>query len=68
MQFSGTFSIDVERVEGKFASRDEIEEAIQTAFQDAVGNVNLSGLGADGTSEYEVTDATFDIDPKGAKR
>lgn len=31
---------------------------IESALQEAVGQVGLTGLGPDGTSEYEVTDVT----------
>lgn len=43
--------IEVERTAGKFASRDEIEEALVEALDDPG---SIDGLGADGESEYEV--------------
>lgn len=51
----------VDRVEGKFASRADIEEAVSEVIQDAVGNATgeaLSNLGMDGDSEYEITSVT----------
>jgi hypothetical protein len=53
-----TVSVDVERVSGKFAPRDDIETALVDALDEAIGSVDLSGLGADGDSEYEVTDSS----------
>ena len=54
-RFTVTLEIEVERIEGKFASRDEIAEAIQEALASAGEGESLSGIGADGTSEYEIT-------------
>lgn len=51
-QFTVTY--EVERVSGKFAGREELTEAITDALYDAAPD--LSGLGADGDSEYEVVD------------
>lgn len=53
--------IEVNRVQGKFASRDEIEDAFQEALEEAIDSIDLDGLGADGTSEYEVTDSGVDV-------
>ena len=55
MKFEFTVSVEVERVQGKFAGKDEIEEAIQEALDDANPST-IGGVGADGDSEYEVTD------------
>lgn len=49
--------IDVDRVSGKFASRDEIEEALITMIEGA-NEGSVSGVGADGDSEYEISDWT----------
>jgi hypothetical protein len=54
-RFTVTLEVEVERTEGKFASRDEIAEAIQEALANAGEGESLSGLGADGDSEYEIT-------------
>jgi hypothetical protein len=45
--------VQVERVAGKFASRDSISEALAEAIQD-IGE--LDGLGADGDSSYTIDD------------
>lgn len=42
--------VEVERVTGKFAGRDEIEEILVSAIEEA----DLYGVGADGESEYEI--------------
>lgn len=52
--------VEVERVTGKFASRDEIVEALSTAIEEGIGGADLYGLGADGESEYEVTDISVE--------
>ncbi len=54
-RFTVVIEVEVERTEGKFASRDEIAEAIQEALANAGEGDSLSGLGADGSSEYEIT-------------
>ena len=54
-RFTVTLEVEVERVEGKFASRDEIAEAIQEVLASAGEGESLSGIGADGNSEYEIT-------------
>lgn len=59
-------SVTVERIEGKFATRDEMSEAILIALEEAVTeacesgayDADLDGLGPDGESSYEVTDVT----------
>jgi hypothetical protein len=61
-QMAHTFKVEleviVERIEGKFASRDEIAEAIQEALASAGEGESLSGIGADGNSEYEIISST----------
>lgn len=50
---SFTIDAEVERVQGKFASREDLE-----AVQEWLENANegqIDGVGADGDSEYEVT-------------
>lgn len=59
MKFAFTVEVEVERVSGKFASRDEIGESIENAMDNDLGSIELSGLGADGESEYEVTNVTI---------
>lgn len=47
--------IEVERESGKFAGRDEISAALCEALTDAPDNADLSSLGSDGTSQYNVS-------------
>lgn len=53
--------VDIERESGKFASRDDISEAIAEALNDAPEQADLSSLGADSDSTYSVvqTDVTY---------
>lgn len=53
-KFTFTVEVEVERTEGKFASRDEMSEAIIDNVRDSDPG-ELYGLGADGASTYEVT-------------
>jgi hypothetical protein len=53
-RFTVILEVEVERTEGKFASRDEMAEAIQEALANVGEGESLSGLGADGDSEYEI--------------
>jgi hypothetical protein len=48
-------TVEIERLQGKFASKDEITEAILEEIRGANPD-SIDGLGADGTSEYEITD------------
>jgi hypothetical protein len=52
-------SITVEREQGKFVSRDDLAEAIQQALDDL--EPELSGLGADGNSDYFVADSSISV-------
>lgn len=54
MRFTFTVEVEVERVEGKFASRDEIADVIAEALGEA-NPENIDGIGTDGGGEYEVT-------------
>ena len=38
---------------------------IESAINDAIENVGLTGMGADGTSEYEITDVAVAEDGSG---
>ena len=62
MQFTAT--ITATRVEGKFVRAEEIAEAIA----DAIASVDLSGLGDDGGSEYELLDHTVEHVPASRAR
>lgn len=55
MDFTFTVTATVDRVEGKFASRDEIEGELREAL-DSANPGEVSGVGADAMSTYEVTD------------
>lgn len=57
--FEFKVTVTVERVTGKFASRDEISEAIMSELEGADPGY-LSGLGTDGSSDYETTDFTVE--------
>lgn len=47
--------VEVEHVSGKFASREEIEEALVDAIERAEEST-ISDVGADGESVYDVTE------------
>ena len=47
--------VDVERESGKFAGRDEITDAIQTAMEEGIESAQLDSLGADADSVYNIT-------------
>ena len=51
--FTSTLTVDVNRTSGKFASRDEIADAIIDELNSADPS-SLYNLGADGESEYEI--------------
>jgi len=55
MKFTFTVEVEVERIQGKFATRDEIEATIQEWLEGA-NEGSVDGVGADGESEYEVAD------------
>jgi hypothetical protein len=46
--------VELEREEGKFASRDEMAEAI-IEWLESANEQSVDGIGADGESTYEVT-------------
>jgi hypothetical protein len=54
-EFEFTVKVTVERESGKFASRDEIAEELRQAIEYADPG-SVSGVGADGDSEYAVTE------------
>jgi hypothetical protein len=55
MRFLFEIEADVQRIEGKFATRDEIAEQIQ-GWLDNANEGLIDGVGADGASSYEVID------------
>lgn len=52
MNFSFTVEVEVTRIEGKFATRDEMEGQIASALDDA----NPGSLDGDNGGSYEITD------------
>jgi hypothetical protein len=59
MRFEIKVSVEVERLEGKFVSRDEIEEQIFEVLYSANPS-SFDNLGVDSASSYEVTDWTVE--------
>jgi hypothetical protein len=53
-RFKFVVEVDLDRVEGKFASRDEMAEQLQEAL-DSANPGSVDGIGADGMSSYEVS-------------
>lgn len=70
MQFTFTVNVSVERVQGKFAARDDIADALIQAIEDAIGDADVSGHDADGAFEYEINDhdVTEEPQPKRQRR
>jgi hypothetical protein len=54
--FTFQVTVEVERISGKFATREEISEPIMAELESAASGADVSGLGPDGDSEYEITD------------
>ena len=54
-RLSFTVQVELERVEGKFAGRDEMAEAITEMIENA-NEGDICGIGADGESDYEITE------------
>jgi len=52
--------VNVQRVSGKFVSRDDIADAILEALDQAISDLDLAGLGVDGDSEYEVVESNVE--------
>lgn len=52
--------VETEHVSGKFAGVDDIEEKIGDALDEVESSIDLSGLGPDGDSEYEVSGFTVE--------
>ena len=65
-QFNVT--VEVERESGKFAGRDEIEEALMEGIESGVDGASLDGLGADGESTYTIEDISIEAITPGRKR
>ena len=61
-RFRYVIDVECERTEGKFASRDEIGEQIEQMLNDA-NYGTIDGIGADGTSSYEIVDWSVSEEP-----
>jgi len=59
MRVTFTVTVEVERAEGKFAPKDEIREAVSEMLEGA-NDGSIDGIGADGDSNYEITDWTVE--------
>ena len=57
--FEFKITVTLERTQGKFAARDEMSEAIMAELEGADPG-GVYGIGADGASDYEVTDFTVE--------
>ncbi len=55
MKFSFTIEVEVERDSGKFASREEISEALVEAIEGANPDV-VDGVGSDSESVYNIVE------------
>ncbi len=53
-KFKLTVTVELTRTEGKFASRDEMIEALRDEIE-GMDPGEIYGLGADGESTYEIT-------------
>jgi hypothetical protein len=58
-RFTFTVTVELERTQGKFAARDEMAEALISEIENANPG-GLYGIGADGNSDYDVTDFTVE--------
>ena len=56
--FEFKITVTLERTTGKFASRDEMAEALIAELDNDPGGIY--GIGADGASEYDVTEFTVE--------
>lgn len=67
MEFVFEVRVTVERVEGKFAARDEIVEEISQILAESDPS-SIDGIGADGASSYEVQDWDVTEQPQPKRR
>ncbi len=65
-RFTFTVNVEVTRTSGKFASRDEIAEALIEEIEGADPS-SIYNLGADGESEYEIDSWEVEEIPDPAK-
>ncbi len=54
MKFTFTVEVEVQRVEGKFAAKDEIADYLREEIE-GMDPGEVDGVGADGDSRYEIT-------------
>ena len=55
MKIQFTVDIEIERIQGKMVTKDELADEILESIE-AANPSSLSGLGPDSNSEYEITD------------
>lgn len=55
--FTFTVTVAVDRVSGKFASRDELADKMTDALTEALDGLDMTGLGADSDSEYMIVES-----------
>ncbi len=60
MRIAFTVEMEVNRISGKFASKDDIADAIQSELEQAADAADVSSVGPDGDSEYEITDVSVE--------
>lgn len=58
--FEFNVSVSLERLEGKFASRSDMEDALVEIIEGYIDGEVLDGLGSDGETSYEVSDFSVD--------
>lgn len=59
--FEINVSVSLERLEGKFASRSDMEDALVEIIEGYIDGEVLDCLGSDGDSSYEVSDFSVGI-------
>jgi hypothetical protein len=59
-----TVEVEVERESGLFVGRDEISEKLTEAINEGLDAADLSGLGANADSEYNVTNVEINEEEK----
>lgn len=63
-----TVTVEVSRVSGKFATRDEITDALREGIEQGANDADVYGLGPDGESEYQIDDVNIEeVEPRKGK-
>ena len=57
-RFEVLIEVQLERTDGEPASRDAVVDGIHDAFAGACEGESISGIGADGASEYDIVSST----------